>query len=387
MKHLPYGGSTIRRTLNCPAWRKLADTMPPSPSSSFADEGTLLHNCAEEYYKEPAKGMLRLLVEGRNYNGAVLTQELLQEKLKPAIEAVYTQLDSIGIAGKDTPDSYVCEPFVELTPDKAGGSIDMLAVSDDKKTVMVLDYKFGFNQVEVEANDQLMFYALCADLDPLTAPMFEQAETLRLVIVQPKADGPTESVYECPIDSLDAFETRVIDAIELCEASDGTDTCAGDWCKYCPAEAICPSKTGAASEALKLDPMHLPTLAQALDFCDQLEPWIKAARKLGHDQAEQGVKIEGRKLVAKRARRVYTDQEAVEKYVRLSKRILKADAYDITLKTPAKLEKVFIEKEVDYSALDLYIESRSSGTTLAKASDKRPEATPLLALEALAGRL
>ena len=88
--HHRYGGSTFKRTLNCPAWRKLSDQMPSGGSSSFADEGTLLHNCCEEYFLSGKDGATPadMLIEGRSYNGVELTPELVDEKLAPAINAV-----------------------------------------------------------------------------------------------------------------------------------------------------------------------------------------------------------------------------------------------------------------------------------------------------------
>jgi hypothetical protein len=38
------GGSTAKRVIACPGSVALVDTMPPQPSSSYADEGTLLHD-------------------------------------------------------------------------------------------------------------------------------------------------------------------------------------------------------------------------------------------------------------------------------------------------------------------------------------------------------
>lgn len=42
------GGSTAKRVMNCPGSVALCDTMPPKPSSKYADEGTLLHNIISE---------------------------------------------------------------------------------------------------------------------------------------------------------------------------------------------------------------------------------------------------------------------------------------------------------------------------------------------------
>jgi hypothetical protein len=42
------GGSTAKRVIACPGSVALVDRMPPQPSSSYADEGTLLHDAIAE---------------------------------------------------------------------------------------------------------------------------------------------------------------------------------------------------------------------------------------------------------------------------------------------------------------------------------------------------
>jgi len=119
----------------------------------------------------------------------------------------------------------------------------------------------------------------------------------------------------------------------------------------------------------------------------ELEGWIKAVKKLAHEQAEAGVKIEGYKLVNKRATRVWNDVEAVMKKVRLAKKLKINEACDIKLKSPPQLEKLCKTKKVDFKNYSDYITAVSTGTTLVKEDDKRPEALPNLALKALADRL
>jgi hypothetical protein len=84
MKHSNIvGGSTAERVINCPGSVKLVATMPPKESSSYADEGTLLHDCIADLLElrhASARDMI-----GRQYNGQTLTEELVEEKLLPAM--------------------------------------------------------------------------------------------------------------------------------------------------------------------------------------------------------------------------------------------------------------------------------------------------------------
>ena len=50
-KHLKFGGSTIARTIQCPAWQRLSEDLPKGISSPYAEEGTMLHEQMERIIK------------------------------------------------------------------------------------------------------------------------------------------------------------------------------------------------------------------------------------------------------------------------------------------------------------------------------------------------
>ena len=79
------GGSTAKRVINCPGSVALVAKMPPKPSSKYADEGTLLHNVIADIVMSdnPPEHYL-----GTKYEDQVLTQELIDDKLKPALAAL-----------------------------------------------------------------------------------------------------------------------------------------------------------------------------------------------------------------------------------------------------------------------------------------------------------
>lgn len=53
MKHLKYGGSTATRTLNCPAWPRIAAKAPDIDRESvYAQRGTMLHDMLEMIYTD-----------------------------------------------------------------------------------------------------------------------------------------------------------------------------------------------------------------------------------------------------------------------------------------------------------------------------------------------
>jgi hypothetical protein len=374
-KHFKYGGSTAARTLACPAWIRLSASIPKNHGSNeAADTGTLLHNCMEEWLKGDMP-LTDLLAGGREYKGIKLTSDLLHDKLVPAVSAL-TEVLQGAFKGVLT------EPLVKISDD-TGGSIDVLAKSADGKTVHIIDYKFGHVPVSAEDNAQLLFYALAADIDPATKSFFGDCDTVAMTIIQPNENGPDFETWTQPYEALTDFEDKLFDAIDLSKQEDCAPT-AGPHCTYCPAMATCPIKTGEAAVALRITDLDkLGQLSAAMAMVESVEKWAKAVKKQAHEQMEQGVKVDGFKLVAKRAMRVWNEPEVIEGKVRRMRRILIEEAFDMKFKTPPQLEKLCKEKGIDFKEFTPYICSVSSGTTVAKESDKRSEVIALDGLEAM----
>jgi len=391
-KHLKYGGSTAARTIGCPAWQALAANLPAKQpkASPAAEEGTCLHDAMEYLIGEVISPSPEIIcaneIIGECFNGIEITEDMLDSKLTPAADTLAYVFNRYKI----TPENIFLEPFVELIPDSAGGSIDVLAFSDDGKTAIIADYKFGFNPVEAENNAQLLFYALCADVDPQFTDRMTDIERLVLAIIQPSHDGEVDTTLKIwetdPDTTLNTFDAKITNAIAVAEEGK-SEPSAGPHCKFCPAEAICPVKTGLARQAQRLPAIEVQNLAEYIPMAEELEAWIKAVRKMAHEQLEIGVKIDGYKLVNKRASRVWTDAEAVETKIKNMRGVKGHDQYEMKLKSPAQMEKLFKQKGVDFAKIADYITSVSSGTTMAKATDKRPEAPSVEAYRAAMAQL
>ena len=80
------GGSTAKRVIACPGSVALVSRMPARPSSTFADRGTLLHNVISQILDNDTALPEDFL--GTTYENEVLTQELIDEKLLPALAAL-----------------------------------------------------------------------------------------------------------------------------------------------------------------------------------------------------------------------------------------------------------------------------------------------------------
>jgi len=375
-KHYKYGGSTAARTINCPAWHLLAEKVPKSPSgdgNSFADDGTLKHNCMEKLIADPDMDYPSLI--GMKYNAQEVTQEMIDDVIIPTFEAyeMFAEKNKFALELSES------EVFMD---EEIGGTADILAANDD--TIFIGDFKFGFNLVSPEENAQGLFYAMCGTETKGVAALFEGKKKICIFIVQPQyaeqGDDIVQEWWTTP-ERLNEFAEEYLAAVD---SQDVNSPVAGSYCKYCPAIVVCPIKTGAARQALMIKPNSedAKVLAQALTMSHEVIEWAKAVQSFAHEQAEQGVRIEGYKLVDKRAMRKWTDEEAVLEMLRRAKKIKLEEVTDVKLKSAPQLEKLFKKKSLDFKKYDAYIGSVSSGTTLTTADDKRPEAICIKAIAA-----
>ena len=133
--HLPIGTSTVGRLIACPASLSRSKAAPPQGSSGAADEGTLLHTVMENYYQHDMA--LEDQVGVTTYAGLVFDKDMLNEQVKVAVAATESLLDLVDA------DELVLEQFVQYIPDLAGGTLDMIGVSADQKTLLLNDYSLA----------------------------------------------------------------------------------------------------------------------------------------------------------------------------------------------------------------------------------------------------
>ena len=361
--HLPIGGSTAARTLGCPAWLGRAAKVPKGGSSSAADQGTLFHEVMEGYYRDDKEFKDQLGATA--YGEYTFNTDMLNELVLPAFEAAEQVFDTYDIQ------ELMIEPFVQYIPDVAGGSIDILGVSGDGKTVVILDWKGGHGHVRAEDNKQLIFYALSAAVDrTLGAFDIKKVEKIVGVIIQPKISHKPD-VWEFTKAEVDAFEDELIEAIDSSE-DERPRASSGSHCTWCPAAPYCPEKKVLARSALVLSKDNSEQLAEAMAMVDEVEAWAKAVRKAAHSALDRGGKVEGWKLVAKRASRVWADAGAVETRIRNAKKLKLTEGFEMKLKSPAKIEKLCKEKGIPFQPFADMAVMYSSGSTMAAEKDKRP---------------
>ena len=352
------GGSTAKRVINCPGSVALVQKMPPKPSSKYADEGTLLHNVMAELImsEEPPEYYI-----GTRYEDQILTFELVEEKILPALRA----LDVIDPEQKMEIEAETRVGFGDLLPG-VFGSTDLIGRLGNR--AVVLDWKFGDGvMVEVEENPQLMFYAAAAMRTPEAQWAFEGVTEIECVIVQP----PEVRRWVTTPERIAKFELELVQAVKQAEKPDAK-LAVGDHCRWCAAKPICPKMTGAVDRALKvqLDNLDAPKISTYLKNADMLEEWIKDLRALALQMLESGAKLPEYKLVAKRAIRSWSDEEKA-KVALFAYGLTESEVMETTVVSPAKAEKALKKRKIGLPE-DLVV-AISSGNTLASVDDPRPE--------------
>jgi len=352
------GGSTAKRVIACPGSVALCATMPAKPSSSYADEGTLLHEVIAEIVGKDATPSSFL---GHTYEGIVLTQELMDEKLLPALDAL-NQIDptfEMALAVETR------VGFGEDILPGVFGSTDLLGRIGDR--AYVIDWKFGDGvAVYAEENPQLMFYAAAAMRTPSVEWVFDGATEIECVIIQP-TKGVTRWVTTPA--RIAAFEKELIRAVKKAQKPDAP-LAHGDHCKWCAARPVCPLMTGAVDRALQtqIEGLDAEMIGKYLANADLLEGWIKDLRALAFSMLEKSVPVPGYKLVPKRATRQWVNEATA--YEWLAQNFPEAEVTVTSVISPAKTDPLL--KKAKLSMPEGLVVSVSSGNTLATEDDPRP---------------
>ena len=351
------GGSTAKRVINCPGSVALVQKVPPAPSSSYADEGTLLHQVVADIMEnglEPAKFI------GADYNNIVLTEDLYNEKLYPAL-LYFEELDPEGqmelaVETRVSFGDYLPNVF---------GSCDILGRIGDR--AYVVDWKFGAGvPVIAEENPQLLFYAAAARCTEAVKWIFEGVTDIECVIIQPTRGM---SRWVTTPARLDTFERELKRAVKIAQQPDAPLK-DGSHCRFCAAKPICPIKTGEVDRAVvtTIKALNVDELGHYLQMAKRLEEWTSDLYKLATQLLEKDVAVPGWKLVPKRASRQWVDEELAK--VELFKHLKKSDVIEESMISPAKAEKLLKAQRIALPN-DLVV-SVSSGNTLAPEDDPRP---------------
>lgn len=366
-KHARLSASSAFRWINCPGSVALSDQCPVPASSSYADEGTLAHAIGElklrfvngELTKRQLNARMKPLLQNEYYCGE------MEEATDYYAEAVIEALEAAG----DDAELMIEQQFrLDRWVPEGFGTSDAVVIGG--RVIQVIDLKYGKGiKVDARNNPQLRLYGLGA------ANLFDSLydfDTVRMTIIQPRLDHI--STEELPLSELLAWaEDEVQPRAQM--AMDGTDyTAVGDWCRFCPAKAVCRKRAEYNLSIAKDDFRKPPLLSdeeigEVLRRADELQHWVKDVGDYAFEQALAGKQYNGWKLVEGRSVRKYADDLKVAE-------ALKAAGYDEAMLYERKLygistmEKIVGKKRLTETLGDLIIKPAGQ-PVLVPESDKR----------------
>ena len=368
-KHAKCSASSAYRWINCPGSVALSEQCPDHGSSSYADEGTLAHSLGElklrHWLKEISaaryKEELAAIQASEYYDGE------MEEATDYYFEIVLEELEAAGKGAVLMIEQRLC--LTRWIPEGFGTG-DAIIISIEHHYIQVIDLKYGKGvKVEAPRNPQLRLYGLGA------VDLFDglyNFDTVKTTIIQPRLDHVSSEeniLKELLLWAEDIISPRAMMAME------GTGyLAAGDWCRFCPAKAVC-RKRAEANLDLARHEFREPSLltdeeiGEVLQKADELQKWAADVSTYALEQALAGHHFDGWKLVEGRSIRKYADDIQVAD-------ALKAAGFDEALLFERKLygitamEKMVGKKRLAEIIGDLIIKPQGK-PVLVPESDKR----------------
>lgn len=366
--HARLSPSASHRWINCPGSVHLAEQCPPQTGSAYTAEGTEAHALAElklrKFNDEGTstffdKQLANARKEFEFYSGEmeeatdfyfdIVTEKLIQGG--PDAELMIEQRFSL--------DKWVPESF---------GSADAVIIAGN--TIEVCDLKYGKGvKVDAVGNPQLRLYGLGAA--ELFGDLYD-FDTVRVTIIQPRLDHV--STEEISLKELRIWaEEEVAPRAEMAMNDSDFIQC-GEWCRFCPAKAICRARAEANLELAKHD-FKKPELltdeeiGDILKQAEELEKWVADISGYALEQALAGKQYTGWKLVEGRSIRKYADEIKVADTLRAAG-YDDAMLYERKLNGITNMEKLVGKKKLTELLGDLLVKPAGK-PVLVPESDKR----------------
>ena len=380
--HSPIGASGYHRWKACPGSVRLCKSLP-NVASVYAAQGTCAHFVAAECLTKAGVEPHHFLGFTKKFDGHEITVD------QEMVDAVR---DYISAIRRDTgPDDVL---MVEVGFDLSAlypelwGTADCVIYKPAARKLIVRDFKYGAGiAVEVEDNEQLMYYALGALTGAGTRLNGLPVEVVELVINQPRLDHEdgTERRWPFPVVDLIDFRAQLVEDAKRTAAPDAP-LVTGDHCRFCPAKGACPKLRDEAMAKAKTEFSLVPLapiraqdllpydpgkLAEALVWAERVEAWARGVREFAYNEAMRGYAPPGFKLVAKRAQRKWRSEQETEQVLTVLG-LKDEDIYEPrTVKSPTQIEKLTGKKKFA-AEIAPYVVKESSGLTLVPQSDERP---------------
>ena len=368
-KHATLSASSSHRWLNCPPSVRICENYA-DVTTDYALEGTAAHALCEYQLKQslgiPAEDPIENLtwynaeMEGCAAGYAAYVMELLEDAKQTCADPVVMIEQRVDFS------RWVKDGF---------GTADCILIADG--VLNIVDYKHGKGvEVSAERNPQMMLYALGA------LEIFDgiyDIESVRMTIYQPRLSNI--SVSEMSKDALlEWADTELTQKAQLAYEGKG-DFHSGEWCRFCKAKAECRERAKANLELAKYEFAEPPLLGDAeiadiLGKLDGLTSWAADVKEYALQQAVNGKKWSGWKLVEGRSNRKYRSDTDVADVVAHAG----FDPYEHKVRGITAMQMLLGRSRFE-ELLSPYIEKPQGKPTLVPESDKRPAYEPARQIE------
>lgn len=373
-KHAKLGASGAHRWRNCAGSINLSEGMPDE-TTVYAAEGTVAHYIGENILAGDTYPAVGETVVEEGYDIAITIE--MMEAVYMYVDFVNEQAEGKTLLLENQFDLGVLKP-----PGPMYGTADAVIWDKEIKNLHVVDYKHGAGvTVDAIGNDQGLVYMLGA-----VVKFGKQPNTMTFTIVQPRGhheDGIVRSWTVTWEELVAAKRALFVDAEATLDPDAPLN--AGDWCRWCPAKAVCPAQRALvesmAVEAFAAEPtfpvveaLNLTDLAEVLAKAPAVTDWIKAVQSYALNMLQRGENVPGFKLVETRSNRKWVDEDKTDTYLR-GRKLKMDERFNQKLISPAQAEKILKDKP-GLELPDRFWVKPEGRAALAPLSDKRPEKLP-----------
>lgn len=361
--HYPIGGSSFELAEQCPASVKERLAQGDRKGGPLAEKGNRIHSYIELIWTQQYAGR-KLSKDEKD-----LIKTLTEDERKTGI-ALVEALKGIATKHGFDPASVKLEQQLSFLGTFAGGTYDA-GMWKAFGSIIVVDFKTGYNQIEAEENIQGIFY-LCTLIRNLSKMMLATVTDAWFYIAQPDEAGLiVVKGWNVSIEKLAEYDGRI--ALVVQRAKENPDLYVpGDHCKdmWCKVAATCKAhedyrntKTQGRLALIKQGGKFMPTndgakLAEELDALPHLEAMASAIKKYKDElQAHARAIMEKTpdavpryKLVDSLGNRTWSTPEK-DLVKKLKETGLKTDdIYERSMLGPAPIERLFKVKKADLLA-------------------------------------
>ena len=363
MEHAKLSPSSSSRWLSCTASVRESEQYTNSTNTA-AEWGTCVHGIGELLLKGHAGDLLGDTVEGMKVDKEMLD---CAEEYADYCRSLYNDKSILLIEERFD--------LSFIAPDTFGTG-DFTCLSDGH--LDIVDLKTGHNLVEAKSNTQMMLYALGA-IDLLENEYFEDIETITLHIVQTRANHI--DTYDVSYEQLMLFKKAAHQAATNIRENNVEFNPSAKACKWCPHQVNCEALKAHVDEVItgsfdnlediegKADLIDTAHMKKILDNADLIEGFVKAVKQIALERLQEGVEIEGYKLVEGKTNRKWADEAEVAEYLN---RKIKSE--DLWVKKLIPMTKILKLRPKDKKLQDMLIKPDGK-PTLVPSSDPRQSLT------------